>query len=57
MIGKPSAKYRYLAGEPTYVKQQYQELATPSLGVEGHQLCANSNYVVVSHFRFSSSKI
>lgn len=48
MIGKPSAKYKYLAGEPTYVKQLYQDLVTPLQGTEGHSLCANEKYVAVS---------
>lgn len=48
MIGKPSAKYKYLGGEPTYVKQSYQDLNCPLQGVEGNQLCANARYVAVS---------
>ena len=48
MIGKPSAKFKYLAGQPTYVKQLYQDLKTPVQGVEGNPICANSQYVVVS---------
>lgn len=49
MIGKPSAKYKYVGGEPTYVKMMYQELTTPLQGVEGNQVCANDKYVAVSN--------
>jgi len=48
MIGKPSAKFKYVGGEPTYVKELFQDLSTPLQGVEGNQVCANDKYVVVS---------
>ena len=50
MIGKPSAKFKYLSGEPTFVKQQFLDLHTPLQGVEGNQVCANAKYVAVSSF-------
>ena len=37
MIGKPSQKFKYIQGEPTYApNMMYQDLSTPLAGVEGH---------------------
>ena len=49
MHGKPSAKFKYVMGEPTYKNKFYDALVLPIQGIEGNQVCGNAKYTIVSY--------
>ena len=49
MHGKPSGKFKFVMGEPTYKNQFYSDLVLPIQSVEGHQCVGNGKYSVVSN--------
>lgn len=46
MHGKPSGKFKFVMGEPTYKNQFYSDLVLPIQSVEGHQCVGNGKYSV-----------